>query len=228
MHDAPERLAHGGIYARTATAILQRFTANLRIRWDLDAYLPSMPVTRTESLRYRTAITRGSLSPRRLLFPDDYSVGRGIIATTSRHFSPRVALKMESTSQDSKASIRRAISVIFSAVAGNEWNQPSDASPLSACLRRPARVRSPVIASTILIRETFPRRRQVAACSLCLYTEQARIHLRAPKLHPNHLPALQISLYLQRSTSACGGSYPAAYGGQQRMSVRYASTAQLY
>ena len=120
---------HTALFAQDNYRITPRFTVNLGLRWDIDTP-PVDAHDRTATFVPGQQSTVTPVAPRGQLFVGDSGVGRGIIATQFKHFSPRVGFAYAPFG-DSKTSIRGAAGIFFSSPSGNEWNQPGNAAPFS-------------------------------------------------------------------------------------------------
>jgi hypothetical protein len=120
---------HTAFFAQDNYRITPRFTANLGVRWDIDA-LPVDAHNRTESFIPGQQSTVAPGAPVGTLFPGDKGIGRGIVSTPWAHISPRVGFAWDPFG-DGKTSIRAAAGIFYGSISGNEWNQPGNNIPFA-------------------------------------------------------------------------------------------------
>ena len=129
---------HIAAFVQDNFRITPTFTANLGLRWDIDTP-PVDAHNRTDSFvpGQQSTVTLtpagapvNTTVPKGILFPGDAGIGRGIISTSFSHISPRVGFAWDPFG-DGKTSVRGAAGIFYGNPAGNEWNQPGNATPFS-------------------------------------------------------------------------------------------------
>jgi hypothetical protein len=119
------------LFAQDDFRIHPRLTLNLGLRWDVQT-APTDPFDReaTFKLGVQSQVLKGANVPTGLLVVGDPGVGRGIVDTPMKHFSPRVGLAWDPFG-NGRTSIRAGAGVFYGSVSGNEWNSTSNFQPFA-------------------------------------------------------------------------------------------------
>ncbi|HXA51092.1 MAG TPA: hypothetical protein VNV86_12335, partial [Candidatus Acidoferrum sp.] len=119
------------LFAQDDFRIHPRLTLNLGLRWDVQT-APTDPFDReaTFKLGVQSQVLKGANVPTGLLVVGDPGVGRGIVPTPMKHFSPRIGLAWDPFG-GGKTSIRAGAGVFYGSVSGNEWNSTSNFQPFA-------------------------------------------------------------------------------------------------
>jgi hypothetical protein len=119
------------LFAQDDFRIHPHLTLNLGLRWDVQT-APTDPFDREATFKQgvQSQVLKGSNVPTGLLVVGDPGVGRGIVPTPLKHFSPRIGLAWDPFG-NGRTSVRAGAGIFYGSVSGNEWNSTSNFQPFA-------------------------------------------------------------------------------------------------
>ena len=109
--------------------IRPRLTLNLGVRWEVQTP-PTDPQDKESTYIAGVQSVVNPTAPIGILFPKDPGITRGIVSTSYKHVSPRIAFAWDPWG-DGKTAVRAGFGIFWGSVSGNEWNTTSNFEPFA-------------------------------------------------------------------------------------------------